>query len=528
MDPTVDKGKWLNIINTLNQSPNVQQSYKINYPNIWQPFPSDKVPKNFTYGSMYHYLVTSCIDDDYDDSDIENCGNNNQSSKVDYSTSKPLKRGKLYVESGHVFEILEGVTPDQMFCMKCKIQASYKAKEIHQVSVMINPSTARIIHGTCDCKASSMGRCSHVAALLYVLLNYLDDCDEDNVPCTSKVCSWNQGRKRKEPHKADEQQYTNKNDMSKRRSYDPGRSLTRPIDKRKINNLLSDLQLINASRKAPSMWQLILQPQYEDYVLEKPRKSHLKTLVYRLTTNVCNNRTGPVDITLGAQSNDDKWWQYRKILITASKIKLFKSDKTDDQIFALVKSQLWAEQNITTEAMHYGRVNEDIARQKYEDFTSKKFSYEVKSSGLWVNSKYPGLGASPDGLISDPLKNTTGVLEIKCPKILEKYNPTDLHFLTPQQRNSFCCTLLSQTSMKLKRSHPYYYQIQTQMAITERLWCDFVIWTPKGFHVEKIYYDGNFIEPALKHVSAFHQNILAPEYFEMRIPRRLIPFDLSK
>ncbi|XP_044597562.1 uncharacterized protein LOC123274130 isoform X1 [Cotesia glomerata] len=250
VDPTVDKGKWLNIINTLNQSPNVQQSYKINYPNILQPFPSDKVPKNFTYGSMYHYLVTSCIDDDYDDSDIENCGSNNQSSKVDYSTSKPLKRGKLYVESGHVFEILEGVTPDQMFCMKCKIQASYKAKEIHQVSVMINPSTARIIHGTCDCKTSSMGRCSHVAALLYVLLNYLDDCDEDNVPCTSKVCSWNQGRKRKEPHKADEQQYTNKNDMSKRRSYDPGRSLTRPIDKRKINNLLSDLQLINASRKS--------------------------------------------------------------------------------------------------------------------------------------------------------------------------------------------------------------------------------------------------------------------------------------
>lgn len=184
---------------------------------------------------------------------------------------------------------------------------------------------------------------------------------------------------------------------------------------------------------------------------------------------------------------------------------------------------MWVEQNIKTDAMQYGRANEDIA-----DFTSKKFSYEVESSGLWVNSKYPGLGASPDGLISDPLKSTTRVLEIKCPKILEKYNPTDLHLLTPRQRTSFCCALISRTSMKLKKSHPYYYQIQTQMAITERLWCDFVIWTPKGFHVEKISYDGNFIEPVLKHVSGFHQNILAPEYFEMRIPRRLILFDLSK
>lgn len=523
MDQTIDKGKWQNILGTHNQSPNLLRSQIINYPNIWQPFPSDKVPKNFSYGSIYHYLVTSCIDDNNSDSDIEN-----HNPKADYSTSKPLKRGKQYVDSGHVFEILEGVTSDQMFCLKCKIQASYKAKEVHQVSVMINPSTTRVIHGTCDCKASSMGRCSHVAALLYVLLNYLDACDEDNVPCTSKLCSWNQGRKRKEPHKADEQQYKNKNDISKRRSYDPGRSLTRPVDKQKINNLLSDLQLINASRKAPTMWQLLLQPQYEDYILDKPRKSQLKTLVYRLTTNVCNNRIGPVDITLGVQSDDDKWWQYRKILITASKIKQFKTDKTNDQIFALVNSQLWVQQNITTEAMQYGRENEEIARQKYKDFTSKKFSYEVQSSGLWVNSKYPGLGASPDGLILDPLRNTTGVLEIKCPKILENFNPTDLHFLTPQQRTSFCCTSVSTTCMKLKRNHPYYYQIQTQMAITERLWCDFVIWTSKGFHVEKIYYDGTFIEPILKHVSAFHQNILAPEYFEMRIPRRLIPFDLSK
>lgn len=321
VDQTVDKGKWLNILNAQNQSSNVLLSQKINYPNIWQPFPSDKVPKNFSYGSMYHYLVTSCIDDDNSESDIENHANNNQCPKADYSTSKPLKRGKLYVESGHVFDILERLTSDKMFGMKCKVQASYKSKEVHQVSVLINPSTARVIRGTCDCKASSMGRFSHVAALLYVLLNYLDDDEEDNVPCTSKLCSWNQGRKRKEPHKTDEQQYKNKNDISKRRSYDPGRSWTRPINKPKINNLLYDLQLISASRKAPSMWQLLLQPQYENYLLEKPRKCHLKTLVYRLTYNVCNDRTGPVDITLGAQDIDDKWWQYRKILITASKIK---------------------------------------------------------------------------------------------------------------------------------------------------------------------------------------------------------------
>lgn len=80
---------------------------------------------------MFHYLVTSCKDDDNSDSDIENRNSNDQSLKVDFSTSKPLERGKQYVDSGHVFDILEGVTADGMFCMKSKIQASYKAKEVH-------------------------------------------------------------------------------------------------------------------------------------------------------------------------------------------------------------------------------------------------------------------------------------------------------------------------------------------------------------------------------------------------------------
>lgn len=64
--------------------------------------------------------------------------------------------------------------------------------------------------------------------------------------------TWNQGRKRKQPNKANEQQYTNKNDVSKRKSYDPGQSLTRIVDKSKINKLLSDLQSINTTPKSPS------------------------------------------------------------------------------------------------------------------------------------------------------------------------------------------------------------------------------------------------------------------------------------
>lgn len=34
--------------------------------------------------------------------------------------------------------------------------------------------------------------------------------------------------------------------------------------------------------------------------------------------------------------------------------------------------------------------------------------------------------------------------------------------------------------LKLKTSHDYYYQVQGQLHITERQYCYFIVWTPKG------------------------------------------------
>lgn len=65
------------------------------------------------------------------------------------------------------------------------------------------------------------------------------------------------------------------------------------------------------------------------------------------------------------------------------------------------------------------------------------------------------------------------------------------------------------------------------MLITERLWCDFVVWSPHGMHIQRIPFNPNFIIEIAQKASDFHQNILTPEYFEMRVPRQLIPFDLS-
>ena len=47
-------------------------------------------------------------------------------------------------------------------------------------------------------------------------------------------------------------------------------------------------------------------------------------------------------------------------------------------------------------------------------------------------------------------------------------------------------------NLRLKAQHNYMYQVQRQMKVLDVDWCDFVVWTKKGLHVERITYDSKF------------------------------------
>lgn len=48
------------------------------------------------------------------------------------------------------------------------------------------------------------------------------------------------------------------------------------------------------------------------------------------------------------------------------------------------------------------------------------------------------------------------------------------------------------SSVELKHTHAYYSQVQGQMAITGRKWCDLVIYTEKGISIERIRFSAEF------------------------------------
>ncbi|XP_065071043.1 uncharacterized protein LOC135695791, partial [Rhopilema esculentum] len=51
--------------------------------------------------------------------------------------------------------------------------------------------------------------------------------------------------------------------------------------------------------------------------------------------------------------------------------------------------------------------------------------------------------------------------------------------------------------------HPHYYQVQTQLLVCKKEYCDFFVFTEKDYHLERIYPDEEFWAANLKKCSHF-------------------------
>jgi putative phage-type endonuclease len=100
-------------------------------------------------------------------------------------------------------------------------------------------------------------------------------------------------------------------------------------------------------------------------------------------------------------------------------------------------------------AVEWGSENEDRARQVYTWRTTNA----VKQVGLATIEDMPNVGASSDGLIDDD-----GIIEIKCP-----YNSAN-HL---------------QTILDREMPKQYEWQVQGQLWVLGREWCDFVSFDPR-------------------------------------------------
>ena len=113
---------------------------------------------------------------------------------------------------------------------------------------------------------------------------------------------------------------------------------------------------------------------------------------------------------------------------------------------------------LTTAATRYGLEMESSARQKFEEITG----YKLTEVGLVVRPGFEFFGASPDGLfISEYGELCT--FEAKCPFKCKDMN-IDMDYLEKVVVEDD--GIRSQKNI-LKKSHPYYKQVQLQMFVTQ-------------------------------------------------------------
>ncbi len=134
-------------------------------------------------------------------------------------------------------------------------------------------------------------------------------------------------------------------------------------------------------------------------------------------------------------------------------------------------------------------------------------------SGFLVCESHPFLGATPDGTVYDP-SNTQQpfrFLEVKCPYSQRDHTPIEAY-----ASSGFCCDVLSHSdgrqTLQLRRGHRYFAQVQGQMTVGERPWCDFVVFTNKGISMERVAFDEDYWQQTLlPALEAFFDNCLGPE-----------------
>lgn len=157
------------------------------------------------------------------------------------------------------------------------------------------------------------------------------------------------------------------------------------------------------------------------------------------------------------EQGSDEWLALRLGHVTASNVAdvMAKGKSGEALTRKKYKTRILAERltgqgqgGFTSSAMEWGVEQEPFARMAYEVATNSL----VDKTGFWHHPSIQWVGVSPDGLVDND-----GLVEIKCPN-----TTTHLDYI-----------------MDDKVPAEYYKQIQCQLWVTGRSWCDFISYDPR-------------------------------------------------
>ncbi|XP_070560516.1 uncharacterized protein [Ptychodera flava] len=412
------------------------------------------------------------------------------------------------------------------FYVKAKVVPQERQKSQPYVTWVLLDKSCNILSGGCECVADD-GRCKHCIALLFALQDFNErHCDRSAETSTDQPCKWDVPRHTSRPMKILEIDFHHQSRQEitpepTPQYYSPGTDHPLLSD-REVEIAIYNL-FKNESLHA-GVLEVIDPPTSPCTFDNDSTEAQPLTLIQTVDkfketgngscdafiTYLCEN-TSETDIKevfhlTSEQSKSSEWFEYRKGRLTASVFHRAVHYQGDDLGNYIVKAVV-GEGTFSNEATEYGINCEPVARYfYYNEYKKSHQNAVVVNSGLFISKKYPYLGASPDGIVLCKCCEK-GILEIKCPFKYKDMSPEDICRENPQ----YNCFLDEHNNVKLKETSPWYSQIQGQLAISQHHWCDFVLYTRKGFSVERIYADDPFWKNMLKSLQFFYLTYIVPK-----------------
>ena len=384
--------------------------------------------------------------------------------------------------------------------------------------------------------------CTHVSALLHALVaittsgkqpievQSADEVDEEEAqPVTSYLCQWKVPKNRKESNVPMSGAVFEKHNFQKQlkrkrtptEDFDP-----RPLDCRGNVKTRHLPEFLEAVRNESLGISLLLDPRYcssdandppiDSVSINVPETAQLKRSIsaFKESLKLPSDKLREIEHNTRDQHLSDVWLFVRRYRLTASRFGEILHRRPSTPPDRLVLSILQPK-SFSSAATSWGIHNESSAIEAYVKYQQQQKGIDcltVSPCGFLIDENHPFLGASPDGAVYDPTSTNHpfGFIEVKCPYSLRNHTPIE----AGHTAGFFCCvhSVGNLDVLRLRQNHRYYAQVQGQMAVGERKWCDFIVYTTKGISVERIDYDQNYWKiTLLPKLENFYDNCLAPE-----------------
>lgn len=120
----------------------------------------------------------------------------------------------------------------------------------------------------------------------------------------------------------------------------------------------------------------------------------------------------PLNTYANVEQRSKAWYDARELFLGASEAATVLDQNRFQTPAELFERKLKRERLTPNAAMQWGIIHEEDGLRMFCTMFRTK---HIETTGLWINSDWPLIGASPDAMIYDTVTDTHELLEIKCP-----------------------------------------------------------------------------------------------------------------